>query len=69
MYYVYIDGELAFDHLSDDSVVSSASISQKANAAAYLDMSLVPSASPGEGQTVEVRWDDEALFPGRVTDA
>lgn len=69
MYYVYIDGELAFDHLSDDSVVSSASISQKANAAAYLDMSLVPSASPGEGQTVEVRWDDEAIFHGRVTDA
>lgn len=69
MYYVYLGGELAFDPLSDSPLVTSATVSQEANAAAYLDMSLVPSASPEVGQAVSVLWDGEVLFGGTVSEA
>ena len=69
MYYVYIAGELAFDALDDSSVVTSASVSQALNAAAYLDMGLAPSARVSEGDPVRVLWEGETLFSGTVTEA
>lgn len=69
MYYVYIAGELAFDALDDSSVVTSASVSQALNAAAYLDMGLAPSARVSEGDPVRVLWGGETLFSGTVTEA
>lgn len=68
LYYVYLDGELVFDALADSSPVVSATVSQALNAAAYLDLTLAPSARPGEGQAAEVRWDGSTLFRGRVTE-
>lgn len=68
LYYVYLDGELVFDALVDSSPVVSATVSQALNAAAYLDLTLAPSARPGEGQAAEVRWDGSTLFRGRVTE-
>lgn len=68
MYYVYLGGELVFDALSDSPAVTSARLSQSVNAAAYLDLTLVPHASPAEGQEAEVRWDATTLFHGRVTE-
>lgn len=68
LYYVYLDGNLVFDALADSSPVVSATVSQALNAAAYLDLTLAPSARPGEGQAAEVRWDGSTLFRGRVTE-
>lgn len=68
MYHIRIAGELAFDALWDGSTVASASISQAANAAAYLDMTLAPSSGVSEGDEVTVDWDGEALFAGTVTE-
>lgn len=70
-YRILVDGELIFDPVEDNSVVSSASISQSINAAAYLDFTVSPECvlpiNEGESQ-VEVRWDSQTLFYGRVTD-
>lgn len=68
MYHIRIAGELAFDALWDGSTVVSASISQAANAAAYLDLTLAPSSGVSEGDDVTVDWDGEALFSGTVTE-
>ena len=70
-YRILVDGELIFDPVEDNSVVSSASISQSINAAAYLDFTVSPECvlpiNEGESQ-VEVRWESQTLFYGRVTD-
>lgn len=70
-YRILVDGELIFDPIEDNSVVSSASISQSINAAAYLDFTVSPECvlpiNEGESQ-VEVRWESQTLFYGRVTD-
>lgn len=69
MYSIFLDSAIAWDALLDDPVVLEASISQKTNSAAYLDMTLTPEggASVEEGRTVaEVRWDGKTLFHGRV---
>ncbi|OUN47308.1 hypothetical protein B5G20_04910 [Collinsella sp. An7] len=69
MYYVYIDGGLAFDGLSDSPSVVSASISQSVNAAAYLDMDVLPGTPVEAGSSeVEVAWDGETLFRGTVSE-
>ena len=68
MYHIRIAGELAFDALWDGSTVASASISQAANAAAYLDLTLAPSSGVSEGDDVTVDWDGDALFSGTVTE-
>lgn len=69
MYYVYIDGGLAFDGLSDSPSVVSASISQSVNAAAYLDMDVLPGTPVEAGSSeVEVAWDGETLFRGAVSE-
>lgn len=70
-YRILVDGELLWDAATDADVVSSASISQSVNAAAYLDMEVSPLAAPrvSEGSSViEVRWGDATLFHGRATE-
>lgn len=69
MYYVYVDGVMAFDAAADAQTVASATLSQQSNAAAYLDMECLPTLAVSEGESVvEVRWDREVLFHGRVTE-
>lgn len=69
-YQVFVDAQLLWDPYDDNDVVSSASISQAVNAAAYLDMEITSSNVPiNEGSSsVEVRWESKTLFYGRVTD-
>lgn len=69
-YQVFVDAQLLWDPYDDNDVVSSASISQAVNAAAYLDMEITSSNVPiNEGSSsVEVRWEGKTLFYGRVTD-
>jgi hypothetical protein len=70
-YRILVDGELLWDAVSDTDVVSSASISQAVNAAAYLDMEVSPDAAPrvSEGSSaIEVRWGATTLFHGRATE-
>ena len=70
-YRILVDGELLWDAASDTDVVSSASISQAVNAAAYLDMEVSPDAAPrvSEGSSaIEVRWGATTLFHGRATE-
>ena len=70
-YRILVDGELLWDAVSDADVVSSASISQAVNAAAYLDMEVSPDAAPrvSEGSSaIEVRWGATTLFHGRATE-
>lgn len=69
-YQVFVDAQLLWDPYDDNDVVSSASISQAVNAAAYLDMEITSSNVPiNEGSSsIEVRWESKTLFYGRVTD-
>ena len=69
-YQVFVDAQLLWNPYDDNDVVSSASISQAVNAAAYLDMEITSSNVPiNEGSSsVEVRWEGKTLFYGRVTD-
>ena len=69
-YQIFVDAQLLWDPYDDNDVVSSASISQAVNAAAYLDMEITSSNVPiNEGSSsVEVRWEGKTLFYGRVTD-
>lgn len=70
-YRIFVDSEMVFDPIEDNTVIQTASISQSINAAAYLDFSVSPeynvAINEGESQ-VEVRWDSQTLFYGRVTD-
>ena len=69
MYQVLIDGAVALDPVSEGSCVTSASVSQEVNAAAYLDLVVGPGPEVREGESeVDVLWDGATLFHGRVTD-